>query len=44
MHGVDSAVTPIKLVAVKSGYQSAEKTFATIPGETPDVCLRPTKR
>lgn len=37
-------VTPMTLIAVKSGYQSAEKPFATIPGAALDVCLRPTKR
>ena len=37
-------VAPVSLVAVKAGYQSTEKTFASVTGGTQDVCLRPTRR
>ena len=40
----DKSVMPVTLVAVKAGYRSAEKTYDSIPNESQEVCLRPTKR
>jgi hypothetical protein len=35
---------PLTVTAVKSGYQSAQKTFPAVPGSPPDVCVAPTLR
>lgn len=40
----DKGGVPVTLIAVKPGYQSAEKTYSSIPSAAQDVCLRPTKR
>jgi hypothetical protein len=35
---------PLTVTAVKHGYQSAQKTFPSVPATTPDVCIAPTLR
>jgi hypothetical protein len=35
---------PLTVTAVKHGYQSAQKSFPSVPGAAPDVCMAPTLR
>ena len=35
---------PLTLTAVKKGYQSAQKTFTSVPSGTEIVCIAPTLR
>jgi hypothetical protein len=39
-----SGVAPLTLTAVKTGYQSAQKTYSTVPHGTQEVCVAPTLR
>ena len=40
----DRGLMPVTLTAVKSGYQSVQKTYDSVASSPQGVCMRPTKR
>jgi hypothetical protein len=40
----DAKGSALSLTAVKHGYQSAQKTYPSLPGSAQDVCVAPTLR